>query len=136
MLRISKTGVTVVGAAAIFFTTLQPAAAVRCELISATNSARSVTDAVRAAQQNARDTAEQLRQRHGWSNVTLRAKQVTPDPFWKSVRPEVHDGMLIKPDIVTSESYTQCWRGVVVPFVCTSGAVACDGPLPVEAAAP
>jgi hypothetical protein len=125
MLRISKIGVAVFGGAAIFLATLQPAAAVRCELITATNSAKSKADAARAAQQNARDTAEQIRRQRGWSYVSLRAKKVTPDPFWKSVRPEVRDSMLLKPDIVTSESYTQCWRGVVVPFVCTAGAAAC-----------
>lgn len=127
MLRISKVGVTVFGAAAIFLATLQPAAAVRCELISATNSAKSKAAAARAAQQNARDTAEQIRRKRGWSYVTLRAQKVTPDPFWKSVRPVVRSEMLLRPDIVTSEAYTQCWRGVVVPFVCTAGAAACGG---------
>lgn len=127
MLRISKIGVAVFGSAAVFLAMVQPAAAVRCELISATNSAKSKAAAVQAAQQNARDTAQRLRYRHGWSSVTLRAQKVTPDPFWKSVRPEVRNEMLLRPDIVTSETYTQCWRGVVVPFVCTAGAAACGG---------
>jgi hypothetical protein len=125
MLRISKVGVAVFGAAATFLATQQPAAALRCELISATNSSGSKAAAARAAQQNARDTAEQIRRQRGWSYVSLRAKKVTPDPFWTSVRPEVRESMLLRPHIVTSETYTQCWRGVVVPFVCTAGAAAC-----------
>lgn len=127
MLRISKAGLIFLGGAAIFLSGLQPAEAVRCELIVATNSAGSKAAAAKAAQQNARDTAQQVRRKHGWSYVTLRARKVTPDPFWKSVRPEVRNEMLLKPDIVTGQTYTQCWRGVVVPFVCTAGASACGG---------
>lgn len=127
MLRISKIGLTLLGGAGILLGAFQPAAAVRCELIVATNSAPSKAAAARAAQQNTRDTAQQVRRKHGWSYVTLRARKVTPDPFWKSVRPEVRNEMLLKPDIVTGQTYTQCWRGVVVPFVCTAGASACGG---------
>lgn len=125
MLRLAKIGFALAGVVAIFLMSHQPAEALRCEGIAATNSAKSKADAARAAQQNARDTAEQIRRARGWSYVTLRARKVTPDPFWKSVRPVVKSEMLLKPDIVTSEAYTQCWRGVVVPFVCTAGAAAC-----------
>jgi hypothetical protein len=55
----------------------------------------------------------------------MRARKVTPDPFWKAVRPVVPPSILIKPDVRTAKTYTQCWPGVVVPYVCTSGAVAC-----------
>jgi hypothetical protein len=49
----------------------------------------------------------------------MRAK---PQPYWRS---EVWDELYYKPDIVKSNSYTVCWRGVVSPYVCTSGAKAC-----------
>ncbi|MBM3544492.1 MAG: hypothetical protein FJX44_08325 [Alphaproteobacteria bacterium] len=127
MLRIAKIGLVLLGVVVVYLIGAQPADAVRCEGIVATNSAKSKADAARAAQQNARDTAEQIRRKRGWSYVTLRARKVTPDPFWKSVRPVVKPEMLLKPDIVTSQTYTQCWRGVVVPFVCTAGASACGG---------
>ncbi len=55
----------------------------------------------------------------------MRPRKVTPDPFWKAVRPVVTSDMLLKPDVVTSKTYAQCWKGVVVPYVCTAGAVAC-----------
>ena len=49
----------------------------------------------------------------------MRAK---PQPYWRdSVRSE----LFVKPDIVTSQIYTVCWKGVVSPFVCTSGSKAC-----------
>lgn len=127
MLRFAKIGFVLLGGVAVFLMEAQPADAVRCEEIVATNSGKSKADAARAAQQNARDTAKHIRRRNGWSYFSLRARKVTPYPFWKSVRPVVKLEMLLKPDIVTSQTYTQCWRGVVVPFVCTAGASACGG---------
>jgi hypothetical protein len=97
----------------------------KCQLIIATNSAASKSLAARAAHENAIDRANQFRRQLGWRYVTLRARKVTPDPFWKTVRPVVTRNMLLKPDIVTAQTYSQCWRGVVVPYVCTAGAVAC-----------
>ena len=126
MLRFAKIGLFLLAGVGVFLLGAQPADA-GCEGIVATNSAKSKAAAARAAQQNARDTAEQIRRKRGWSHVSLRARKVTPDPFWKSVRPVVKPHMLLKPDIVTSQTYTQCWRGVVVPFVCTAGAIACGG---------
>ena len=81
--------------------------------------------AARAAYGNALQTAEEIRRRRGWKYVTLRPRKVKPDPFWKAVRPVVTPDMLLKPDVVTSKTYAQCWKGVVVPYVCTAGATAC-----------
>jgi hypothetical protein len=124
MLRVSRTGLAWLGAATLFLCALQPAAA-KCQLIVATNSAGSKASAARAAHQNAIDSANQLKRQFGWSYVTLRARKVKPDPFWKAVRPVVTNDMLLKPDIVTAQTYSQCWKGVVVPYVCTAGAIAC-----------
>ena len=108
----------------LFLGGLQPADA-GCQLIKATNSAGSKAAAARAAYQNAINTANQVKRQKGWSHVTLQPRKVTPDPFWKSVRPVVTQDMLLKPDVVTSKTYSQCWKGVVVPYVCTAGAMAC-----------
>jgi hypothetical protein len=124
MLRSSKIGFVLLGALALFLAGLQPAAA-RCQLIKATNSASSKMLAAKAAHQNAIDNAMALKRQYGWRYVTLRARKVKPDPFWKSVRPVVTSDMLLKPDVVTAQTYSQCWRGVVVPYVCTAGALAC-----------
>jgi hypothetical protein len=54
--------------------------------------------------------------------ATVTAMRAKPQPYWRS---EVWDELYYKPDIVKSNSYTVCWRGVVSPYVCTSGAKAC-----------
>ena len=57
--------------------------------------------------------------------VTMTAYQVKPDPFWKIVRPTgVPDGVVVG-SFVTSGTYTTCFTGVVVPYVCTSGSKIC-----------
>jgi hypothetical protein len=124
MLRFFKASLPVLGFAALLLGGLQPANA-GCQLIKATNSAESKASAARAAYANAIDTANQVKRQRGWSYVTLSPRKVTPDPFWKSVRPVVTQDMLLKPDVVTSKTYAQCWKGVVVPYVCTAGAIAC-----------
>jgi hypothetical protein len=125
MLRLSKSGFVVFGAAALFLAGGVAPAAAKCQLIKATNSAASKALAAKAAQQNAIDNAMALKRQYGWKYVTLRARKVQPDPFWKAVRPVVTPDMLLKPDVVTAKTYSQCWEGVVVPYVCTAGAVAC-----------
>lgn len=124
MLGIWRMGFVLLGAAGLAICGLEPALA-KCQQIVATNSAASKQAAARAAHQNAINTAHDLKRRNGWRYVTLRARKVRPDPFWKSVRPVVTADMLLKPDVVTAQTYSQCWRGVVVPFVCTAGAIAC-----------
>ena len=59
--------------------------------------------------------------------MSLTARKVKGDPFWKAVRPGgVPDHAQLKPDIVTSRFYTTCFTGVVVPYVCTTGSSVCD----------
>ena len=55
-------------------------------------------------------------------SATVTAMRAKPQPYWRDV---VTDDLYYKPDIVKSNSYTVCWRGVVSPYVCTSGAKAC-----------
>lgn len=66
MLRIPKVGFLMLGAAALFFGGLQPAAA-KCQLIRATNSASSKALAAKAAHQNAIDNAYALKRQYGWA---------------------------------------------------------------------
>jgi hypothetical protein len=124
MLRVLRAGFVLLGFAALFLGGVQTADA-GCQLIRATNSAESKASAARAAYANAIQTANEVKRQRGWSYVTLRPRKVTPDPFWKAVRPVVTPDMLLKPDVVTSKTYSQCWKGVVVPYVCTAGAIAC-----------
>jgi len=54
--------------------------------------------------------------------ATVTPMRANPQPYWRS---SVSADLFHKPDIVTANSYTVCWSGVVSPYVCTSGAKAC-----------
>lgn len=56
------------------------------------------------------------------SRVSVSAMKAKPQPYW---RESVSADLYLKPDVVTSQSYTVCWRGVVSPVVCTAGAKVC-----------
>ena len=124
MRRVLTAGFALLGFSVLFFGAVQTADA-GCELVKVTSSAESKAAAARAAYATAIQTAEEVRRRRGWHYVSMRPRQVKPDPFWKAVRPVVTPGMLLKPDVVTSKTYSQCWKGVVVPYVCTAGSMAC-----------
>ena len=102
----------------------QPAAA-GCQVISATHSAPNRLAALQMSQALAVENANNLRRANGWSYVSMRPYRVRPNPFWKSVRPVVPERVILKPDVVTARTYTICFTGVVVPYVCTSGSAVC-----------
>lgn len=54
--------------------------------------------------------------------VSVSAMRAKPQPYWRAV---VTSDLFLKPDVVTRQSHTVCWRGVVSPVVCTSGAKVC-----------
>jgi hypothetical protein len=115
----------VLGVAA--FVLLAPhAAEAACKLVKATASAESKASAAKRSQALAVQHAEELKRQYGWSYVSIRARRVKADPFWKAVRP---DGpppeAVLKPDIITSRFFTTCFTGVVVPYVCTTGSAVC-----------
>jgi hypothetical protein len=106
--------------AGFFLFGLQPAEA-GCELVTATHSAPTRVKAVQTSQALALQSAYDVQRKRGWSSVTLSARPVAGDPFWKAVRPNgVPPRARLQPDIVTAQFYTTCFRGVVVPFVCTT----------------
>jgi hypothetical protein len=97
-----------------------------CQLITATHSGGSKAEAAQTSRALAVQSAYQLKQARRWSYVTLSARKVKGDPFWKAVRPNgVPADAQLRPDLVTSRFYTTCFTGVVVPFVCTTGSTAC-----------
>jgi len=102
------------------------AAEAACQLIKATASADSKANAAKASQALAARTAAQLKQQKGWRYVSMSARKVAGDPFWKAVRPDgVPAEARLKGDIYTSKTFTTCFTGVVVPYVCTSGSAVC-----------
>ncbi|MGH6735801.1 MAG: hypothetical protein ACRECX_06940 [Methyloceanibacter sp.] len=104
---------------------VQPAEAA-CQLVKATHSSTSKAAAAKMSQSLALQSAYELKRAKGWSYVSLSARRVTGDPFWKAVRPTgVPKDAWLKPDIVTGRFYTTCFTGVVVPVVCTTGSAVC-----------
>jgi hypothetical protein len=101
----------------------QPAAA-GCDVISATHSADNKAEALAMSRALAAESANNLRRSRGWSYVSMSAYRVRPDPFWKSVRPVVPKDVVYG-TFVTAKTYTTCFTGVVVPYVCTSGSKVC-----------
>ncbi len=54
--------------------------------------------------------------------VTETPQRPEPRPYWRStISPE----LMLPPDIISETAYTICWKGVVSPVVCTSGAKVC-----------
>ena len=104
---------------------LRPAEAA-CQLIKATHSAASKAEAARSSRALALQSAYDLKAAKRWSYVTMSARRVKGDPFWKAVRPDgVPADAQLKPDMVSSRFYTTCFTGVVVPYVCTTGSAVC-----------
>lgn len=102
------------------------AAKAACQLITATHSAASKAEAAQTSRALAVQSAYQLKSTRRWSYVTLSARRVKGDPFWKAVRPNgVPPSAQLKPDLVSSHFYTTCFTGVVVPYVCTTGSTVC-----------
>ena len=108
----------------IAFAVCGPALAAECEVISATHSAETKGDALLMSQALAAKSVNELRQKKGWRSISVSPQKVKPDPFWKRVRPTVSEE-LIYASFVTAKTYTICFTGVVVRYVCTSGSRVC-----------
>jgi hypothetical protein len=125
MLHILRMGLAVLAITAFSVYFIAPAEAA-CQLIKATHSAGSKADAARASQALVLQQAAALKRAKRWGYVSLTARRVKGDPFWRAVRPDgVPREAMLKPDIVTGRFYTTCFTGVVVPYVCTTGSAAC-----------
>jgi hypothetical protein len=125
MLDVSRIGIAALIVAAFGLGAIQPAEAA-CQLIKATHSAGSKAEAAKSSQALVLKNAADLKRSKRWSYITLYAKKVQGDPFWKAVRPGAPPPeAVLKPDIVTTRFYTTCFTGVVVPYVCTTGSAVC-----------
>ena len=95
-----------------------------CEVVSATHSAPTKGEALLMSRALAAKSAKALRSKKGWGHIRMSAHKVKPDPFWKKVRPVVPQSAIYG-TFVTAKTYSVCWTGVRVPYVCTSGAKVC-----------
>ena len=102
-----------------------------CQLVTATASEASPAAAAHTSQALVVQSANQLKRARGWAYLTLYAHKVKGDPFWKAVRPSgVPAEAQLRPDRITSQFYTTCFTGVVVPYVCRTGSAACGQAMP------
>ena len=125
MLQFLRTGVVVLAGTVFALCSLHPAEA-GCQLVTATHSANSKAEAAQSSRALAVQSAYELKAAKRWSYVTMSARRVKGDPFWKAVRPDgVPADAQLKPDLVNSRFYTTCFTGVVVPYVCTTGSAVC-----------
>lgn len=125
MLDASRIGIAALIVAAFGLGAIQPAEAA-CQLIKATHSAGSKAEAAKSSQALVLQSAAELKRSKRWRYITLYAKKVKGDPFWKAVRPgPPPPEAVLKPDIITERFFTTCFTGVVVPYVCTTGSAVC-----------
>lgn len=124
MLRPSKMIAIAIAVIGVLIYGAQPASA-GCQVISATHSAYTQSGALQSSQLLAAKNALELKRQKRWRSYSMRARRVIPDPFWKAVRPVVPAEAIVGRPIVTPQTHTICWTGVVVPYVCTSGSLVC-----------
>jgi hypothetical protein len=72
--------------------------------------------AVSRAQRALDDYINQYKANNNLGAVTIRAMRAEPQPYW---RRRVSENMMYQPDIVTANSHTVCWQGVISFYVCT-----------------
>ena len=121
-MRCSKI-VLLIAALGLFAGLARPALA-DCQVISATHGGTRQGEALSSSQALAARSANALKAEKHWRSITMKAHQVKPDPFFKTVRPEVSTDIIVG-TYVTQHTYTTCWTGITVPFVCTAGAEVC-----------
>jgi hypothetical protein len=122
MLRAAKA--VVLGILALAISWHQAAMAADCEVISATHSADTKGEALHMSRALADKSADELRRKRGWSRISMSPEKVKPDPFFKRVRPVVPEDVVYA-TFITAKTYTTCFTGVVVNYVCTSGSKVC-----------
>jgi hypothetical protein len=122
MFRAAKSVVLGILALAVFGP--QAVRAADCEVISATHSADTKGAALHMSRALAAKSADELRRKRGWSRISMSPEKVKPDPFFKRVRPVVPEDVVFA-TFVTAKTYTTCFTGVVVNYVCTSGSKVC-----------
>ena len=97
-----------------------PANAGGCNKLIGTADGWDKRDALSGAQSALAEAVAEFKK--GKGAVSVSALKARPQPYW---RESVSAELYLKPDVVTAKSYTVCWRGVVSPVVCTSGAKVC-----------
>jgi hypothetical protein len=99
-----------------------PASAGGCSKFIGTADGWDKADAVSGAQAALASAITEFKAKNKGGVLSVSGMRATPQPYWRS---SVSADLYVKPDVVTSKSYTVCWHGVISPVVCTSGAKVC-----------
>ena len=95
----------------------------RCVSVRATDDAINKNRGVEKSLKSLRAIIDEWKADNGITGSVIEtAEKPEPRPFWRS---SVPSDALLPPDVVSDSAYTICWRGVVSPVVCTSGARLC-----------
>ena len=95
----------------------------RCMFFSGTADALVKPNAVEESLEALREAIDKYKAENGVSGPASEiAEKPRPHPYWRS---EISPHLFLPPDTVSDSAYTICWKGVVLPVVCTSGAKLC-----------
>jgi hypothetical protein len=89
-------------------------ASAACVVLAGTADGFDKETAVSRAQRALGDYIEQYKTENHLDAVTISAMRAEPQPYWRG---RVSENMMYHPDVVTAESYTVCWQGVVSTYV-------------------
>lgn len=99
------------------------AAFTRCLFFAGTADALLKSNAVDESLKSLREAIDKWKAENGVTGpVSETAEKPQPHPYWQS---SVSSSLFLAPDVVSDTAYTLCWKGVVSPVVCTSGAKLC-----------
>jgi hypothetical protein len=90
-----------------------------CTAIAVTADEGNKAAAVARSQAGLQNAINEWAKTNKVKNVRVSPLPAKPDPYWRSA---VTADLFLKPDVRTAKAYTVCWRGVISPAVCTSGA--------------
>jgi maltose-binding protein MalE len=93
-----------------------------CVGLSGTADGVNKQTAVARSQKSLEEAIAKYKASNGIGRTSVTPMRAKPQPYW---RQSVDSHLYQKPDIITSRGHTICWRGVVSPNVCTTGAKVC-----------
>ena len=97
--------------------------AASCIVISGTADALGKNNAIEKSLKSLREAIDKWKTDNNVTGpVTETPHKPTPNPYWRS---SISPHLLLPPDVVSDSAHTICWKGVVSPVVCTSGARVC-----------
>lgn len=95
-----------------------------CFLVAASHGGPSKEVAVARSRQALKESLRSWANRNGLAGrrASIEAMRSPPLPF---VRSAVTADLYFKPDVVTKEVHTTCWKGITLPVACTSASKVC-----------